>query len=117
MFMTANPCADAERWTNQQDRREAQAEALEIEAGRIVLAELSNLKPTDWHRDIVSGPRPFSPDELLAEALEVDDDTRTAMDILMACTYPEVRRVIECAGLVHAKAFWRDIVGSRANDV
>lgn len=115
MLMTASPTADAERWADEQDRRAATAEALEIEAGRIVQAELAAVKATDWSKDVISGPRLFSADELLLNALDCDDDTMSAFAELM--TSPAAQKVRDLMVSHHAKAYWRDIVGERANAV
>lgn len=109
MLMTANPCADAERWADEQDLRAAQAEALEIEAGRIVLTELQGMTTDKWCRGKVSGPRYFTPEELFFDAVDADDDTASAFAELMAS--PAAARVMELAAHCHAKRYWRDIAG------
>ena len=109
MLMTANPCADAERWENEQDLRAAQAETLEIEAGRMVLKELQDMTTTKWCHGQVSGPRHFTPEEIFFDAVDSDDDTASALAVLMA--NPAATEVLKCAGLFHAKRYWRDIAG------
>ena len=109
MLMTANPCADAERWADEQDLRAAQAEALEIEAGQTVLTEMQDMTTEKWCRGQISGPRYFTPEEIFFDAAEADDDTASAFAVLMAS--PAAAEVMQCAGLFHAKRYWRDIVG------
>lgn len=107
---TCNPCADAERWEDEQERRAATAEACEIEAGRIVLAEMQKLlTPTKWWDADISGPRPFAPDEILCDALECDDDTKSAFAELM--TSDAAKKVRELMVEHHTKKYWRDIAG------
>lgn len=115
MLMTANPCADAERWANEQDRRAFTAEALEIEAGQMVLAVLAEAKPTTWHTAVGLGSNNWSPDELLVEALDCDDETISAFAELM--TSPAAQKVREAIAAHRAKAYWRDIVGDKADGV
>lgn len=109
MLMTANPCADAERWENEQDLRAAQAEALEIEAGQTVLAEMEDMTTQKWSSGQISGPRYFTPEVIFFDAMDSDDDTASAFATLMAT--PAAAEVLKCAGLAHAKRYWRDIAG------
>lgn len=110
MLMTANPHYDAECWENKQEHRAATAEAREIEAGRIVLAEMKKLlTPTKWWAADISGPRPFTLDEILYDALECDDETATAFAELM--TSDAAKKVRELMAMHHAKSYWRDIAG------
>lgn len=106
---TANPCADAECWENEQEHRAATAEAREIEAGRIVLAEVETVKPSEWSKYTISAARMFSADELLLNAIEEDDDTATAFAELM--TSDAAKKVRGLMAMHHAKKFWRDIAG------
>lgn len=106
---TANPCADAECWENEQEHRAATAEAREIEAGRIVLAEVEAVKPSEWSKYTISAARMFSADELLVNAIECDDETATAFAELM--TSDAAKKVRELMAMHHAKNFWRDIAG------
>lgn len=84
MLMTANPCADAERWANHCDAKEAAAEADKARAMRKLQAAASFLAPTDWFLEMMPGPfgRPMSFDEMLAEAI-ADHDSITALGALM----------------------------------
>lgn len=72
MFMTANPCADAERWNDEQDRREQEHEA-QLERSAAFFERALGCEAKAWFTDPV---RPYknrratmSPDELLAEVL------------------------------------------------
>lgn len=109
MLMTANPHYDAERRENEQEHRAATAEAREIEAGRIVLAEVEAVKPSEWSKYTISAARMFSADELLVNAIECDDDTATAFAELM--TSDAAKKVRELMAMHHAKRYWRDIAG------
>lgn len=109
MLMTANPHYDAECYENEQDLRARTAETLEIEAGRIVLAEVEAVKPSEWSKYTISAARMFSADELLLNAIEEDDDTATAFAELM--TSDAAKKVRGLMAMHHAKKFWRDIAG------
>lgn len=106
---TSNPCADAARWEDEQEHRAATAESREIEAGRIVLAEVEAVKPSEWSKYTISAARMFSADELLVNAVEEDDDTATAFAELM--TSDAAKKVRELMAMHHAKSYWRDIAG------
>lgn len=75
MLMTANPCADAERWANHCDAKEAAAEADKARAFQKLQRAASFLAPTDWFLEKMPGPfgRPMSFDEMLAEAIADGD--------------------------------------------
>ena len=113
MLMTVNPLADAERWADAQEHQSATAEALEIEAGQIIQAEVDAVKAADWSKDLISGPRLFSADELLFNAMECDDDLITAFAELL--TSPAAKTVRDLMVSHHAKRYWRDIVGNKAD--
>lgn len=108
MLMTANPCADAERWANEQDRRCAQAEALEIKAYDIVLAALAS-KQASWFKPHDMGEALITPDDELAEAIGNDTDVTDAFDALM--TDPAAQKLREALACFIAKHNWRDIAG------
>lgn len=75
MLMTANPCADAERWSNQQDRSEQANEALKARAMHMLEGDLVGLTPTGWFKKLNSTS--CSLDEVLADALGTDSEITT----------------------------------------
>ena len=69
MFMTANPCADAERWENEQDRREQERQAQLERAEKFFLQALS-CPASAWYSETVKTTEKgalMSPCELLEE--------------------------------------------------
>ena len=86
MLMTANPCADAERWANHCDAIEAAAEINKTRAMQKLQRAASFLTPVDWFLEKMPGPfgRPMSFDEMLAEAIaDGDHDSLSALGELM----------------------------------
>ena len=103
MLMTASPAADAERWEDArqalQDADEAMLAEAEQQAPLIVLAQLQAIsRPCEWLEESISTGALWSPDEILANAIEQDDDSRSAYAELM--TGPAAQR------LRHAMAEW-----------
>lgn len=101
MLMTANPCADAERWENEMDRREAAAEDSKARALQKLQRAASFLAPTDWFLEKMPGPfgRPMSFDEMLAEAIaDGDSETLAALGRLMVS---DAARAVRTAVMAH----------------
>lgn len=84
MLMTVNPCADAERWENELERIEETAQEMERKAALIVLQQLQSNSPGQWFKFHICAGAMFSPDEILAMAVDEDDDTKDAYAELMA---------------------------------
>ncbi|WP_174863260.1 hypothetical protein [Comamonas jiangduensis] len=110
MLMTANPCADAERWENEQDLRAAQAEALEIKAYGIALEALSS-KQASWYKAHHVGDTMLTPDEVMVDAIGNDDDVTDAFDALMTDPAPAAQKLREALASYMAKHFWPSIAG------
>lgn len=110
MLMTANPCADAERWENEQERRAEQAEALEIKAYGIALAALRS-KQASWYKAHDVGDMLLTPDEVLSDALGNDDEVTDAFDALMTDPAPAAQKLREALASFMAKHYWRGIAG------
>lgn len=108
MLMTANPCADAERWADEQERRAAQAEALEIKAYDITLAALGS-RQASWYKPHDVGDALITPDDVLADAIGNDDEVTDAFDALM--TDPAALQLRMALASFIAKHQWRDIAG------
>ncbi|MGE8400074.1 MAG: hypothetical protein ACN6PP_00710 [Delftia tsuruhatensis] len=86
MLMTANPCADAERWENEMDRRAAAADEARARAMQKLQRAAAFMTPVDWFHERMPGPfgLPMSFDEMLAEAIaDGDHDSITALGALM----------------------------------
>ncbi|MDR0212863.1 MAG: hypothetical protein LBJ15_02525 [Comamonas sp.] len=117
---TCNPCADAERWSNEQEAADELAQAEERQASLIVLAYLQAIKqPSGWFNRILPGGPRVSPFKLLKDALENDDEARNAIAVLLAGPVDmkaALKDVHECLGVFHAKGFASEIVeeGARA---
>ena len=105
---TSNPCADAERSEDEQDRLDAQAEALEIEACGIALDALGS-KQTSWFKAHDMGDALIAPDEALTDALGNDTDVTDAFDALM--TDPAALPFHKALATYVAKRRWREIAG------
>lgn len=105
---TSNPCADAERWEDEQDRRAAQAEALEIKAYDIVLAALAS-KQASWFKPHDMGEALITPDDELAEAIGCDTEVTDTFDALM--TDPAALPFHMALATFIAKHRWREIAG------
>lgn len=114
MLMTANPCADAERWADEQERRAAQAEALEIKAYDIVLTALGS-KQASWFKEHKFGSALLVPDAVLLDAVGTDDETTDAFEALMTDSSPAAQALARALASYIAKHYWRDIVGSTAD--
>lgn len=110
MLMTANPCADAERWANEQDRRAAQAEALEIKAYDIALAALGS-RQASWYKPHDVGDALITPDDVLADAIGNDDEVTDAFDVLMTDPCQAAVKFRQALASYIAKRYWRDIAG------
>ncbi|WP_368921333.1 hypothetical protein [Comamonas aquatica] len=105
---TSNPCADAARWEDEQDRLDEQAESLEIEAYGIALAALGS-KQASWFKAHDMGDALIAPDEALTDALGNDTDVTDAFDALM--TDPAAQKLREALACFIAKHNWREIAG------
>lgn len=95
-YITADPVVGATRLDDDRDAEDAAHEAelalAELEAPLIVLAQLQALKtPGDWFRQCLAAGGLYSPDELLCEAVNEDDDTKDRIAELM--TSPAVIEV------------------------
>lgn len=108
MLMTANPCADAERWENEQDQRAAQAETLEIKAYDIALAAISS-KQASWYKAHDVGEMLLTPDKALSDAIGNDDEVTDAFAELMTDTAPAALKLRQALASFIAKHNWRDI--------
>ena len=93
-----NPCADAECWNDVQEVSDEQAQEIERIAASLILAQLQDPSPGHWFKFHICAGAMFSPDEILAQAVDEDDDTRDAYAELMAS--PAVLK------LKHAMAAW-----------
>lgn len=112
---TANPCADAERWENEQEAADEFAQEAERQAPVIVLSQLSGAtKPGDWFEERVHTSVSWSPDEILNDALAMDDDTKNAYAELM--TSPHAQKLRQCMaawfGRDHALAIYTEHVSA-----
>lgn len=84
--LTASPGADAERWANEQDRREATTEQLKARALSMLMQDLVGLTPTGWFKKLpCSG---WSMDEILLDALDSDSDIISCYAELLTCDHP-----------------------------
>ena len=90
---TANPCADAEAWNDEQEAAEAFLQRAHDEAPDILIRKLASLKGGDWGKRTLPGCT--SPDELLAAAVDEDDDSRDAFYELLQL--PQARKLVEAA--------------------
>ena len=81
MLMTASPTADAERWANEQDRREASAEQLKARALSMLQADIAGLTPTGWFKKLDSAAH--SMDDILCEFVDHDTEVATAFAEVM----------------------------------
>ena len=99
---TADPAADAARWEDDQDLTDAKREQAEREAPGIVLKQLLHPKPGHWFDFHICAGAMYSPDEILADAVAEDDNTRDALAELMAS--PAALKLKECM----AKFFVKD---------
>lgn len=72
MLLTENPYSDAERWANEQDRKEQAFKDRQAKARNVVLAALS-MPAAQWRKGTETGGLFISPDELLYEAIEAED--------------------------------------------
>lgn len=86
MLMTANPCADAERWSDEQDRREATAEQLKARALSILMQDMAGLTPAGWFKKLPNSIS--SMDEILVDALGNDSDITSTWVELQTCDHP-----------------------------
>lgn len=95
MLMTVNPCADAERWNNEQEAADELAQEAERQAPLIVLAQLNGVtRPGDWFKDRIYAGRGWAPDEILHDAVVSDDDTMDAYAELL--TGPHAQKLRQC---------------------
>lgn len=113
MLMTANPCADAERWANKQDLLAAQAEAMEIKAYDIALAAISS-KQASWYKAHDVGDMLLTPDESLSDAIGNDDEVTDAFAELMTDPAPAAHKLRQALASYIAKHNWRDITGGQS---
>lgn len=120
VYATADPAADAAHFHDdrqaEQDAREAMLAEAEQQAPLIMLAQLRGLKqPGDWFRPTLSAGGLKSPDELLCEALNKDDATKSLIAELM--TGPaalEVQKAMaEFAGREYAMAIYTEQIEAR----
>lgn len=108
MLMSVNPCADAERWCNEQERTDEIAQEAERQAPLIILAKLQAItKPGDWFNAILPGGRNWSPDEVLMDAVATDDDTVNAYVELM--TSPHALKLRQCMAAWFGQKLAQDI--------
>ena len=56
MLMTANPCADAERWENEMDSRAAAADEDRERAFQKLQRAAAFMTPVDWFHERMPGP-------------------------------------------------------------
>lgn len=111
MLMTANPCADSERWNNAQEAADELAQEAERQAPLIVLTKLNSvMRPGDWFKDRIYAGRGFAPDEVLHDAVACDDATMDAYAELM--TSPHAQKLRQCMaswfGGLHSQAVFQE---------
>lgn len=106
MFYTANPCADSERWENEQAERASRHEDLQVKAYDAVLRDLQALTPEQWSMHAGDALQ-FPADEILCDALESDDDTISAFAELM--TSPAALDVLKAMASHHARRHFLNI--------
>ena len=72
---TSSPCADAERWEDEQEAAQAMREVAERQAPLIVLQRLQAMtQPADWSKDCICTGKLWAPFEILDAAMESGDD-------------------------------------------
>ena len=99
---TANPCADAERWSDEQEHSDALREEAEKQAPLIIFARLQAIrKPGDWFNKTLPGARSYTADEVLMDAVASDDDTLNAYTELL--TSPQAQKLRQCMAAWQAK--------------
>jgi len=101
MLMTANPCADAERWENEMGRSGAAADEDRARAMQKLQRAAAFMTPTDWFHERMPGPfgLPMSFDEMLAEAIaDGDHDSLVALGALMVS---DAARHVRTAVMAH----------------
>ena len=101
MLMTANPCADADRWENEMDHRAAAADEDRARAMQKLQRAAAFMTPTDWFHERMPGPfgLPMSFDEMLAEAIaDGDHDSLVALGALMVS---DAARNVRTAVMAH----------------
>ena len=113
---TANPCADATRWNDEQELADELAQEAARQGPLIALAKLNNIsRPGDWFKDHLYAGRGFAADEVLHDAVASDDDTMDAYAELL--TGPHAQKLRQCMaawfGRVHAQAIYQDHLEER----
>lgn len=109
MLMTVHPCADAERWENERERRDEILQEAERKATLIVMAALQGItRPRDWCKNTLHAGHHWSAEEILAEAMERDDDTMNAYLELMIS--PQAKALQQAMAAWFGREYTEDLV-------
>ena len=105
LMKTANPCADAERWMDEEARRDAQVQAAQIKATEAAIDALT-CKPEQWFQDGYVGGLYTSPEEMLADVVG-EKTVREALGALM--TSPAAQALRQAVAQAYGANNWQAI--------
>lgn len=104
---TSNPCADAERWENELERKAAAAAEIQKQAERIIFEKLRYGGPQKWFAYHISAGAMYSPEEIATEAVDQDEDSRKAY--LEMISSPAGIKFLRCSSAWFAREHAQEI--------